>query len=83
MIMRALVGTFLTLVIGFASRPIFILTLMVVLALLQGCAPRCAWTTTNHSGVQECHVGPYTGWLPVDTTSGGDVVLEPAPDTLP
>ena len=29
----------------------------------------------NHSGVMECHVGPYLGPLPVDTTGGADIVL--------
>lgn len=29
----------------------------------------------NHSGVTECHVGPYTGPLPIDTTNGGDITL--------
>lgn len=34
---------------------------------------RCEWVT-NHSGVPECHVGPYGGPTPIDTTTG-DVVL--------
>lgn len=29
----------------------------------------------NHSGVIECHTGPYTGPMPIDTTNGADIDL--------
>lgn len=35
----------------------------------------CEYRALNHEGVEECHVGPYRGPLPTDTTGGGDIEL--------
>ena len=54
------------------------LTLLAALVALAGCQgarpPRCAWTTVNHSGVEECHLAgplpdPPGSFMRTDTTS--------------
>ena len=47
---------------------------VIAYVALAGGEPCPGGRTPNHSGVIECHTGPYTGPLPTDTTTG-DITL--------
>jgi hypothetical protein len=51
-----------------------LLWLAIVLLIVAWHHDECIYVA-NHSGVVECHVGPYTGPMPVDTTNGRDIQL--------